>query len=130
MKPEQLGSGESKLETGISYVLITGVILSLILEVIGLIMYRASFGNLAYSKDTSMYIHGTNFFAFLADMFSGKITHENAIHVMIAGIAVLTLTPYIRLVASLVYFSWEKNFRYVLITLFVTVVITLSLALH
>ena len=89
MSTNKLGSGESSLETGISYVLIIGVILSLILEVIGLIMYRSSFGNLAYSNDASMYIHGTNFFAFLVDVFTGKLAHSNAIRVMIAGIAVL-----------------------------------------
>ena len=130
MSTNKLGSGESSLETGISYVLIIGVILSLILEVIGLIMYRSSFGNLAYSNDASMYIHGTNFFAFLVDVFTGKLAHSNAIRVMIAGIAVLILTPYIRLIASVFYFGWEKNIKYVLITLFVTVVITLSLVLH
>jgi len=54
----------------------------------------------------------------------------SAILFMTAGIMVLILTPYIRVIASVIYFGWEKNFKYVLITLFVLVVVTLSLALH
>lgn len=130
MSVNKLGSGESKLETGVSYLLIIGVILSLILEVIGLIIFRHSYGNLAISQDPSMHIQGSNFFTFILDEFQGKHTQGSAIQFMIAGITVLILTPFIRLVASVFYFGWEKNFKYVLITLFVLVVITLSLALH
>jgi uncharacterized membrane protein len=53
-----------------------------------------------------------------------------AVAFITVGIIVLILTPYIRAVTSLVYFVWEKNRYYVLITLFVLVVLTLSLALH
>ena len=49
---------------------------------------------------------------------------------MIAGIVVLILTPFIRIIVSVVYFGREKNWKYVFITLFVLLVITLSLTLH
>ena len=49
---------------------------------------------------------------------------------MTLGILVLILTPYIRVVVSIVYFARERDYRYVLLTLFVLVVLSLSLALH
>ena len=124
------GSGESKLETGISYLLITGVIISLILEIIGVVLFYHSYGNLAISHDAGMYVHGSNFFTFMLEAFQGKQAQGNAIEFMTAGIIVLILTPYVRLIASVFYFGWEKNTKYLLITLFVLIVVTLSLALH
>ncbi len=49
---------------------------------------------------------------------------------MTAGVIVLMLTPYLRVVLSAAYFAWEKDAKYVLITLFVLIVLTLSLVLH
>ena len=129
MTNDRLGSGESKLETGISYLLIGGVIVSLLLEVIGVIIFYHSYGSLAISRDAGMYIRGSDFFTFIREQFQ-KHAQGNAIQFMTAGIIVLILTPYIRLIASVLYFGWEKNIKYVLITLFVLVVVTLSLALH
>ena len=129
MSTPKLGSGESKLETGISYLLITGVMISLALEITGIIMAKRTGGNLSISQDPAMFIHGTNFFSFIATQFqAGDI--PAATRVMTAGIIVLILTPFIRLIASIFYFGWERNIKYTLITLFVLVVITLSLALH
>ena len=130
MTINRLGSGEPKLETGISYLLIAGVIVSLILEVIGVTILYHSYGSLAISRDAGMYIRGSDFFTFILEEFQGKHAQGSAIKFMTAGIIVLILNPYIRLIASVLYFSWEKNIKYVLITLFVLVVVTLSLVLH
>jgi hypothetical protein len=46
------------------------------------------------------------------------------------GIVILLLTPYLRVVFSVLYFSFEKDYKYALITLFVLIVLTLSLTLH
>jgi uncharacterized membrane protein len=126
----RLGSDESKLETGISYLLITGVMVSLILEIIGIIILYHSFGHLAISQDAGMYIQGHDFFSFIYQQFQGKHAAGSATLFMTAGIIVLILTPYIRVIASVIYFGWEKNIKYVLITLFVLAVVTVSLALH
>jgi len=77
-----------------------------------------------------MYIRGGDFFTFVLEQFQGKQVQGNAIQFMTAGIIVLILTPYIRVIASVLYFGWEKNTKYVLIALFVFAVVTLSLALH
>jgi len=126
----RLGSGETKLETAISRLLIAGVIVSLVLEVIGVIMYLHTYGSIAISQDAGVYIRGSDFFTFILEELSGKRTQGSGIRFMTAGIIVLILTPYIRLITSVVYFGWEKNTKYVLITLSVLLALTVSLVLH
>lgn len=130
MTINRLGSGESKLETSLSYLLIAGVIVSLVLEIIGIVILYHSYGHLAISQDAGMFIQGHDFFSFIYQQFQGKHVAGSAALFMTAGIIVLILTPYLRVVASVIYFGWEKNIKYVLITLFVLVVVTVSLALH
>ncbi len=105
MTINRLGSGESKLETGISYLLITGVIISLLLEIVGGTIFYHSYGSLAISRDSGIYIRGSDFFTFMLEEFRGKHAQGSAIQLMTAGIIVLILTPYIRLIASVLYFS-------------------------
>jgi uncharacterized membrane protein len=130
MITEKLGSGESNLETGISYLLISGVIISLVLEIVGVILLYHSYGSLAISQNESVFIRGNDFFTFILQQIQGKRSPGIGLELMTVGIIVLILTPYIRLIMSVVYFGWEKNLKYVFITLFVLVVITLSLILH
>ena len=130
MTIDRLGSGESKLDRAISYLLITGVIISLLLEILGVIILYLSYGHLNISQDTSVFIRGHDFFSFIYQQFKGGRAVGSAILFLTAGIIVLILTPYVRVIASVIYFAWEKNIKYVLITLFVLVVVTLSLALH
>jgi uncharacterized membrane protein len=49
---------------------------------------------------------------------------------MTLGITTLILTPFARVVASVLYFVWKRNIKYTLITIFVLTVLTISLALH
>ena len=127
MTDDRLGSGESKLETGISYLLIAGVIVSLFLEIVGIIIFYRSYGNLAISQDAGMFIKGRDFFSFIYKGLAGNHAEGSAILFMTAGIVVLVSTPYFRVITSVIYFIWKKNIKYVLITLFVLVVVTLSL---
>lgn len=125
------GSGESRLETIISYLLIVGVAASLVLEVIGIVMFYRSYGSLSILlKDEAMFIHGRDFFSFLRELFSGRYASGNAVLFMALGIAILALTPYVRVIASALYFALRKDARYVVITVFVLAVLTVSLALH
>lgn len=126
----RLGSGDSGLERVISYILIVGVIVSLLLEVAGIILYYRSYGSWGVLLDRAVRIQGHDFFSFLFDLIRGAHTEGIALRLMTAGIAVLILTPFIRVVFSVFYFAWEKNSKYVLITLFVLLVLTLSLTLH
>ena len=130
MTAERIDKREPKLESIISYLLIIGVITSVILEIIGLILYFGAYGNLQVSQAPNVYINGENFFAFIVERLQNLFVSENAILFLTLGIIILILTPYVRAIASLVFFAWEGNRKYVFITLFVLVVLTISLILH
>ena len=130
MTTQSLGSGESKLETIISYILIIGVVVSGVFEVIGITLFFGTNGNLQISQDPSMFISGQNFFAFIIFQFQNLFVSQNAVSFITLGLIILILTPYIRAITSALYFAWEKHYKYVLITLFVLIVLTASLALH
>ena len=130
MSTSSLGSGESKLETIISYILIIGVVVSVVFEVIGLALFYGAYGNLQISQDKSVFISGQNFFAFIIDQILHLFSSQNALLFITLGLIILILTPYIRAITSALYFAWEKHYKYVLITLFVLIVLTASLALH
>ncbi|MGA3288970.1 MAG: DUF1634 domain-containing protein [Candidatus Bathyarchaeia archaeon] len=125
-----LGSGESKLETVVSYILIIGVVVSVLLEIIGISLFYRTYGNEQVSQSKTVFISGQNFFVFIFDQIQHFFGSQNAIMFMTLGLIILILTPYIRAISSVVYFAWEKNRNYVLITLFVLIVLTVSLVLH
>jgi uncharacterized membrane protein len=128
---KNLGSGESKLETVISYLLIIGVVASLVLIVTGLVLFYLTYGHLnLLLTDQDMFIRGNDFFNFLYRLVTRQYAMNNAIFFIVLGIVVLLLTPFLRVVASVIYFAWRKEPKYVLITVFVLVALTLSLALH
>ncbi len=130
MKTTGLGSGESKLETAISYLLIIGVVASLALEIVGMVLFYRAYGSLGISQDRSMFIHGRDFFTFIYSQFKEGPGKGLPLLFMTAGVVVLMLTPYIRVIMSVLYFGWEKNIKYVIITLFVLAVLTASLIFH
>ena len=123
-------NAESKFERIIGYILISGVVISLFLEVIGIILYYRSYGQFEILEDKAVFIHGKNFFYFLFELIQGEHIHQKAIWLMTLGIAILMLTPYVRVILSVIHFSHEKNVKYVLITLFVLALLTMSLALQ
>ena len=130
MTQSSLGSGETKLETIVSYLLIAGVIVSVILEAIGIILYYGTYGNVQVSQNQAVFISGKNFFAFIIYQTQHLLGSQNALLFMTLGLIILILTPYIRAITSVIYFAWEKHYKYVLITLFVLIALTISLALH
>jgi uncharacterized membrane protein len=123
-------TSESKFESAISYVLIAGVMISLCLEVIGMVAFYHAYGNLDLSESKEVFIRGRNFFHFLIELFQGGYTGEKALFLMTLGVTALILTPYIRVVLSVFFFLWEKDFKYALITTFVLVLLTISLVVY
>jgi len=49
---------------------------------------------------------------------------------MTAGLVILILTPFLRVILSVFYFALKKDFKYVIITVFVLLALTISLLLH
>lgn len=130
MTKPMLGSGETKLETVISYLLISGVVASVVFEAIGIVLYYGTYGNTQVSQAKDVFISGQNFFAFIVYQTQHLFGTQNALLFMTLGLIILMLTPYIRAITSVVIFVWERHYNYVLITAFVLIVLTLSLALH
>ena len=123
------GLSESWFKRTISYILVTGVVISFLLESVGIIAFYVSYGHLKILENKAMFLHGKNFFNFVTTLLQGGYGQEKPIFLMSLGIAILILTPYFRVVMSVLYFAWGKNFKYVLITLFVLVLLTISLVI-
>ena len=128
MSPSPRDENASKFELAISYLLGAGVASSLILLGAGILLYYLDFGSLAFSEKKSLFLREKGFFYFLYDLLRGSNSQERALWTMTLGIAVLILTPYLRILLSVFYFLWEKDFKFSLITLFVFLILTLSLA--
>jgi uncharacterized membrane protein len=122
---------EGDLDIAISYVLIIGVLASVVIEAYGIIRYYLSYGNLNIAFNSGLSMKGTDFFSYAAklgqQLTAGMLTPEQILGL---GIVVLMVTPYLRVIASVVYFGWVKNRKYLFITLFVLIVLTVSLLNH
>ena len=128
MSPSPRDENASKFELAISYLLGAGVASSLILLGTGSLLYYFDFGSLAFSEKKALFLREKGFFYFLYDLLRGGNSQERALWTMTLGIAVLILTPYLRVLLSVFYFLWEKDFKFSFITFFVLLVLTLSLA--
>ncbi len=112
----------------LSYILIGGVALSFAIEVIGLILYYAQTGGFAVDFSSQWQLTGSSFFSYVAGLPSSPAGFS-ATRVMAMGIVILMLTPYVRVLASAVHFGTVRNLKYLLFTVFVLTVLTLSLSI-
>jgi uncharacterized membrane protein len=116
------------MDTVVGSILFAGIVLSLALIVAGLVWHWMLVGHLQFDYAVS----DRNLFEFLlADirrLASGAIRPQVAIS---TGLAVLMLTPYVRVLASVFYFGLiDHNWKYTLFTGFVLGVLTYSLFLR
>jgi uncharacterized membrane protein len=112
----------------VGYVLASGVITAMVLIAAGLIWYWATTGTLGLEYTMG----GTNFFRFVvSDVQTVIRTGFGPRRMINLGIAVLMLTPYVRVASSMVYFGVvERNWKYTFFTGFVLAVLTYSLFLR
>lgn len=125
-----MNNNQRKLELTISYILIAGVLISIILELSGIILYYYQNNNINLNFSPEWQLSGSDFISFSVNSFQSLITNPSPIHLMVIGIVALMFTPYIRVIASLVYFGILRNLKYTLLTLIVFVILTLTLTLH
>jgi uncharacterized membrane protein len=116
------------MELVVGSILLTGVLASMVLVAAGLTWHWLTYGNTVFDYSLA----GTTVFQFvLADvrqLTSGVLRPRVLVN---AGIAVLLLTPYVRVLASMLYFALiERNLKYSAFTAFVLVVLTYSLFLR
>jgi len=116
------------MEILIGYILLGGVLLSVALIVIGFVWRWVRSGNLQFQYTVA----GMNFFEFVLSSLRQMASHELRPRVLVnMGIAVLMLTPFVRVLASVFYFALvDRNWKYTLFTGFVLSVLTYSLFLR
>ena len=124
------GSGETRLENWVSRVLIVGVAISLALEGAGMALLLLHSHSTAISWESHALIHGRGFFTFLGGLATEMPAVSSPLYLMTLGIVILLLTPYIRAAMSVFYFASVKNVKYLIITLFVLAILTISLTIH
>ena len=130
MSSSRTESEASRFELAISYLLIIGVVTSLILVGIGIFLFYFHFGQIAISEKKAMFLREPNFFYFLWDLWRGGPGQDKAIWLMTLGIAILILTPYARVILSVLHFIGKRDLTYTIINLFVFILITASLILR
>lgn len=116
---------QSAMDALIGYILLYGVLLSLALICAALIWKWANSHTLWFDYE----LGGKNLFALVADEFAQAFRGQLRPRVLLSlGVAVLMLTPFVRVLASVFYFFFlQKNWKYTLFTLFVLAVLTYSL---
>jgi len=116
------------MDAFVGRILLYGVACSLLLICVGLIWQRLSTGQLWFQHA----LGGMNLFRLLAtetgQALRGGVRPRTFLDL---GIAVLMLTPFLRVLASVVYFFMVlRNWKYTLFTAFVLLVLTYSLFLR
>ena len=113
------------METLIGYILLVGVVISIALLLAGTIWHWFTTRTLRLDYE----IKSNNLWDFLVTSFtSGTLTPKTVVNL---GISVLLLTPYLRVLASMLYFLFaERNWKYSLFTFFVFSVLSYSLFLQ
>ncbi len=116
------------MEAVVGYILLVGVLLSMALIAAGVTWHWLSTGH----PGVSYVISGMNLFGFvIADLrhaYAGAVGPHLLVNL---GIAVLMLTPYVRVFASMLYFAIvARNLKYTVFTAFVFSVLSYSLFLR
>jgi uncharacterized membrane protein len=117
----------SSLSLGISWILRVGVTLSLALESAGVLLNYIQTGNQSLDLSPVWQFKGGNFFDFATSTVMAIGAAPSPLNIMSLGVMTLMLTPYVRVVAGVIYYGVEKDWKYVGITLFVLAVITTGL---
>jgi uncharacterized membrane protein len=117
----------SSLSLGISWILRVGVTLSLALESAGVFLNYIQTGNQSLDLSPVWQFKGGNFFDFATSTVTAIGAAPSPLNIMSLGVMLLMLTPYVRVVAGVIYYGVQRDWKYVGITLFVLAVITTGL---
>lgn len=122
--PEEQGEAlVRQAELVISHVLRGGVLLSVAIILCGVVLfYVRAFGALGRSEDVAAFPHT------LPSVGQG-LAHADSQAVIILGLLVLLATPVVRVAVSIVAFLLERDWRYVVITSLVLLILLLSFVL-
>ncbi len=116
---------KNDFEDLISRILTFGVIFSIIFLLIGVIIYLIQTKEIVLEENWTL--KGENLFIVLINIFNNIFQNNLSYTFMAIGILLLMLTQYIRVIVSVAYFSIIKDWKYVVITLIVFIILTLSI---
>ena len=121
-------TNEVDIESIVGWLLLGGVVLSMLLLIAGLAWHWVVTGRLTFEYT----ITGMNLYQFLFKDVRDIATMPARPRLLLnLGIAVLLLTPYARVLVSMCYFAFvERNWKYTCFTGFVLGVLTYSLFLR
>jgi uncharacterized membrane protein len=116
------------METLVGDILLGGVMLSMLLALTGMAWHWVTTGHLQVEYP----LVGMNLIQFMLTDVQGLASRSIRPRLLIsAGIAVLMLTPYVRVLASMAYFALaEHNWKYTLFTGLVLGILTYTLLLR
>ena len=121
---------QTPLNRIIAILMTAGITAGVLFELVGMVLYYHARGGLDVSMDRTAFIHGQNVLFLIYEIVQTVGRQGGGIFFLTLGIGVLIITPYLRVLISVVYFVWKKDYRYVSITLLVLIILTLSLTLH
>jgi len=123
--PATGASKQERMEVLLGAFLLAGVLLSVGLILLGMIWHLVVFGHLSLTYELA----GMNLFQLLAaEVRMGARGQFRPALLINGGIATLMLTPYLRVLLSMVYFFLVlRNWEYTVITAVVLVILTFSL---
>ncbi len=130
MNQPRAKDGRSKLDLFIIGLLIAGVLLSITLETVGLVLFCRSHECLVVSTETTAFIRGRNPGLLMHNLANMIDKHGMDLFLLELGIIVRVATPFVRVIVSMVYFAFERDTKFFLITFFVFAVLLISLVLH
>jgi len=112
---------------GISWILRIGVSLSLLLESYGILLNYLQKGDSSLTLSPTWRVGNENFFAFVYASVGALGFQSTSLSITALGVAVLLLTPYVRVLAAIFYYIVERDWKFVFITLLVFAIINFGL---
>lgn len=100
---------EEEFDTILSYVLIGGVVASILIEILGISLYYGETGGFNWDYTSVWQLAGPNFFAYAGGLFFALVGGLGPTKIMALGIILLMLTPYLRVIASVLYFGRNQR---------------------
>ncbi len=123
-----MSNRSTALQIGISWILRIGVLLSVLFEGAGLLLNFIQMGSSSLALTDAWRVSGGNFFDFAYSSAGSLLTGVSAFTLVSTGLVILMFTPYVRVVAAVVYYILEKDWKFVAITASVLAIITTALA--
>lgn len=118
-------SRSARMEVLIGDILLAGVLISAFLIIAGLLWDWQTTGNL----DLNYRLSGTNLLAFVVAAAGQFLSPGERGQALVSlGVGVLLLTPFARVLASVLFFAFgERNWKYTVFTAMVLAILTYSL---